>query len=492
MSESLDSPTYGEAEKPRDPISPLNPRRAERFNPTRFTLHTGGFSFFDSLGTSATAALRRVAHRFAALPAWAQVLSIWAPSRLWGFIVFWVVVMQQVAGQQKMGDGHVPTLLEYLGWWDAEWYERIYKNGYPVQLPVYDNGVVGHNTWAFLPAQPTIAGFIADTTGIPFALSTVMLSVVVSFALAWVIYMLFVGCLNWREHGVFEIRASQESPHRSLALWSVAAYGFCGPAVIFGTGYAESLTIFAIALFILLLAYDRYLWAIPVAFLATQSRPVGVPLGALAGIWWLYCVASEYRVRRAADGPSPLSTGQALMGAFAARSLHLISALIVCVFALGHALHAAIATGRIDAYLATEIGWSGRTVDDGQHYVVQWVTNLNTYLPQWNMWAVALLVAVGFFAYFCWIFSRSTRFLLHPVMLIWCAAYMVYLGVFWLPQTSTFRILLPLFPLALVLMNYGKDSRAYRWLLVFFGLVLQLIWVGWLWHSHGPGDLNIP
>lgn len=40
MSESLDSPTYGEAEKPRDPISPLNPRRAERFNPTRFTLHT--------------------------------------------------------------------------------------------------------------------------------------------------------------------------------------------------------------------------------------------------------------------------------------------------------------------------------------------------------------------------------------------------------------------------------------------------------------------
>ena len=108
------------------------------------------------------------------------------------------------------------------------------------------------------------------------------------------------------------------------------------------------------------------------------------------------------------------------------------------------------------------------------------------------MWAVALLVAVGFFTYFCWIFSRSTRSLLHPVMLIWCAAYMVYLGVFWLPQTSTFRILLPLFPLALVLVSYGKDSRAYRWLLVFFGLVLQLIWVGWLWHSHGPGDLNIP
>ena len=99
MSESLDSLTHGEAEKLRDPISPLNPRRAERFNPTRFTLHTGGFSFFDSLGTSATAALRRVAHRFAALPAWAQVLSIWAPSRLWGFIVFWVVGMQQVAGQ---------------------------------------------------------------------------------------------------------------------------------------------------------------------------------------------------------------------------------------------------------------------------------------------------------------------------------------------------------------------------------------------------------
>ena len=135
MSESLDSPTYGEAEKPRDPISPLNPRRAERFNPTRFTLHTGGFSFFDSLGTSATAALRRVAHRFAALPAWAQVLSIWAPSRLWGFIVFWIVGMQQVAGQQKKGDGHVPTLLEYLGWWDADGTNGFTRTDTPSNYP---------------------------------------------------------------------------------------------------------------------------------------------------------------------------------------------------------------------------------------------------------------------------------------------------------------------------------------------------------------------
>ena len=283
---------------------------------------------------------------------------------------------------------------------------------------------------------------------------------------------------------------SLNSPHRSTAVWAVAAYGFCGPAAVFVTGYAEALTIFAIALFVLLLAQDRYLWALPVAFLAAQSRPVGVPLGALAGVWWLYCLVAEYRVRSA--GQPRASSGRVFLAAFAARAVHLLSALTVCFFAFTHALHAAYKTGRLDAYLATELGWSGRTVEDGQHYVVQWVNELSLYLNRWSTGAIITLIVAGFAAYFLWLFSRSTRTLLHPVMLIWCVCYAVYLGIFWLPQSSTFRLLLPLFPFALVLMSYGKDSNTYRWLLVLSGVLMQLVWVGWLWHSHGPGDMQLP
>ena len=193
-----------------------------------------------------------------------------------------------------------------------------------------------------------------------------------------------------------------------------------------------------------------------------------------------------------AAGQPRASSGRVFLAAFTARAVHLLSALTVCFFAFTHALHAAYKTGRLDAYLATELGWSGRTVEDGHHYVVQWVDELSLYLNRWSTGAIITLIVAGFAAYFLWLFSRSTRTLLHPVMLIWCVCYAVYLGIFWLPQSSTFRILLPLFPFALVLMSYGKDSKAYRWLLVLSGVLMQLVWVGWLWHSHGPGDMQLP
>ena len=164
MSERTRPVIDDDADSPRQPPS----RGLKRFDPThRAAAVQGGLSPFDAITASAAAALHRAHSRFAALPAWAQVASVWALSRLWGFIVFWIVSMQQVAAQHRVGDGHRPGLLEYMGWWDAEWYERIYTDGYPSQLPVNGKGVVAHNTWAFLPAQPKIAGIIADTPEYP-------------------------------------------------------------------------------------------------------------------------------------------------------------------------------------------------------------------------------------------------------------------------------------------------------------------------------------
>ena len=77
--------------------------------------------------------------------------------------------------------------------------------------------------------------------------------------------------------------------------------------------------------------------------------------------------------------------------------------------------------------------------------------------------------------------SRLIRRTLHPVLIMWCACYAAYLVLFLNPQSSLFRMLLPLFPLALVTVAVSAD-RAYRMLLVLGGAALQFGWVGWLWH----------
>jgi hypothetical protein len=81
---------------------------------------------------------------------------------------------------------------------------------------------------------------------------------------------------------------------------------------------------------------------------------------------------------------------------------------------------------------------------------------------------------------------------LDPFVRGWLACYGVYLLLFLHPQTSTFRLLLPLFPLALPLAAVS-DSRAYRVACVLAGAVLQLVWVGWLWHwKQLPGGGDYP
>jgi hypothetical protein len=75
---------------------------------------------------------------------------------------------------------------------------------------------------------------------------------------------------------------------------------------------------------------------------------------------------------------------------------------------------------------------------------------------------------------------------------LWCACYMGYLLMFLHPQTSTFRMLLPLFPLALGAAFLSR-SRAYRGTVVVMFLLLQMVWIGgvWAW-AQLPGGGDYP
>lgn len=364
---------------------------------------------------------------------------------------------------------------------DAGWYQGIYKEWYPTELPLRADGSVSFNSWAFMPLHSIISGKVADIFGIEYRLAAVGVSLAAGLALAVVLYRLFIGSLNWRDRGVFDTRAlvGDESRNR-IALWALAVYAFSPASPIFVTGYAEALSTLLLALSVWCVARERYILLLPVALLAALSRPLGVPLGAFVGLWWLWCTVSDYFARRS-DEPSQSVLSDA-WAAFRGRFGQLLGALLVCSFAFVHPLHAALYTGRIDAYFATELGWSKRKPSEGHQYIIQWINQHYHYfggmIPKI---VVAILFVVAMMGFYYWISRKFSRTLIHPALWLWTACYMGYLFVFWLPISSTNRILLPLFPLALLVAAYLPKSRWYRPSLVAFGILISIPWVLLLW-----------
>ena len=152
------------------------------------------------------------------------------------------------------------------------------------------------------------------------------MSLLAGFVLAVVLYRLFIGSLNWHARGVFDTRALVGDESRSrLALWGLAVYALSPASPIFVTGYAEALSTLLLALSVWCVLRGRYVLLLPVALLAALSRPVGVPLGAFVGLWWLWCTVNDYRRRRIEDA----SPGQHSVGAS-------VSSLVPCWYALSH------------------------------------------------------------------------------------------------------------------------------------------------------------
>ena len=85
--------------------------------------------------------------------------------------------------------------------------------------------------WTTIPGHHAITAphcwWYCDTFGIGYRVAALALTIVAGFTLAYVLHRLFIGCLNWRDRGIFDTRAlvGDESRNR-LALWAVAVYAF--------------------------------------------------------------------------------------------------------------------------------------------------------------------------------------------------------------------------------------------------------------------------
>ncbi|MGO3178271.1 MAG: hypothetical protein ACTIJR_01740, partial [Brevibacterium linens] len=337
------------------------------------------------------------------------------------------------------------TLNDFLNFWDGGWYVRVADEGYPRVLPVDESGSVAENQWAFYPLHPSIVATVSDLTGLSYEVISPIASTIAAGLASIVILHLF------RKY----VDAGQ-------ALTGLALVMFFPPAAIFSTGYAESLTLLLQATALFLVVERRYLTAIPVVAFMDLSRPIGVAFS----FFMLFHLIDRF-LRRRSD---PYPTGEVV------RSWTL--GVSSCAAALIHPIHAWWATGSLTAYTDTEAAWhTGET-----SFVVQWVARSISLIGPLGPVLLVIVVA-GMLAL---IFSPAGAHMGRTLQLF-CLGYGLYLLIFFNPQTSTLRLLLPLFPLALTLALVR--SRGYRAVLLVACILLQIVWVAYLWHFTPPADL---
>ncbi|ADX73780.1 hypothetical protein Asphe3_26600 [Pseudarthrobacter phenanthrenivorans Sphe3] len=390
-----------------------------------------------------------------AWPWWVQVTALYFAARLVSAFIFMAAALHQ--GPNPWFPAK-PDYWNFINIWDARWYGRIITSGYPSVLPTDAAGNVQENAWAFYPLFPALAGGLSGVTGLPPAAALTLIAMLAGWGAALLVYLLF----------------RQKVPH-GPALWGVAFFATFPVSAILQVPYAESLSLLLLAAALLLVVRRQYLWAIPVVVLLCLSRPVGVPFAAMLGLILLSRLRDRFAGRKA--------VGRQQHGKGDLAGLTALTA-VGGAMALAWPAAAWAATGDIQAYTKTETVWRGQ--------------DLVPFKPWFDTGVELFGPVLGLLAPFVFVAAFGAALFLAPVrqlgaeLRLWCACYMGYLVVFLHPQTSTFRMLLPLFPLALGAVLVSR-SRAYRWAVVVMFLLLQIVWIVWLWAwAQLPGGGDYP
>ncbi|WP_432244833.1 hypothetical protein ACRB8A_13050 [Arthrobacter sp. G.S.26] len=390
-------------------------------------------------------------------PWWVQASAIYLAARLVSAGIFMAAALHQGVNPWFPPK---PNYWNFINIWDARWYGQVIANGYPAVLPTDAAGNVQENTWAFYPLFPALSGGLSTLTGLSPAAALTVVAMLSGWGAALAVYLLF----------------RQKAAH-APALWGVAFFAAFPVSAVLQVPYAEPLNLLLLAVALLLVIRRRYFLAMPVVVLLCLSRPVGVPFAAMVGLLLVYRFMEHLRSQR--DGtatPAAHSRGDlaALTGLTAVAGLS----------ALAWPAAAWVATGDIQAYTRTETVWRGH--------------DLVPFKPWFDTGVDLFGPVLGLLAPFVFVALFGAMLFLPPVVRLgveirlWCACYMGYLVMFLHPQTSTFRMLLPLFPLALGAVLLSR-SRAYRGTVVVMFLLLQMVWIVWLWAwAQLPGGGDYP
>ena len=221
---------------------------------------------------------------------------------------------------------------------------------------------------------------------------------------------------------------------------------------------------FLLATALYLLMKRRYVVLIPVIAVLALTRPSGLAFALAIGMSIVY----RFVVRQRESFP----VGERIV----ALGVMVFSALMGLVWPF----LAWMTKGSMTAYTDTELAWRAPYIG----YVdlvpfTPWFQAAGFWLPGALGIAVLVVVVVGFFGF---LFTPSAR-RLGPVLRFWLASYALYLLAVFFPQSSTLRLLVPMFPLAGALAQ--PQSRLYRWLLVALLIAGQGVWCYYCWWVDG-------
>jgi hypothetical protein len=418
----------------------------------------------------AGASARRVAValRVASWPWWVQAGAIYILARAVSACIFMAAALHQGTNPWFPAK---PDYWNFISIWDGRWYAEAANNGYPSELPLNESGDVQENAWAFYPLFPLLGRALSAITGLGTLPALTMIAMVAGLGAAIVAYKLF-----------------REFAGHAEALWGVAFFSTFPVAAILQVPYAEPLNLLLLGSSLLLVIRRRYLAAIPLVLLMCLSRPTGVPFALLAGLILVNQLWRKFRPARPGQdgatthakalpgvGPEPRASELLSLGALALAS---------AVGALAWPGIAWLITGEADAYTRTETVWRGH---DLVPFTPWFDAGRNLFGP-----VLGPLAPVLFAFLFAWMLFAPPVRRLGMELRLWCACYMAYLMAFLHPQTSTFRMLLPLFPLALGAVFVSRSS-AYRAVVLLMFVLLQIVWIVWLWAwAQLPGGGDYP
>ncbi|MFT4029156.1 MAG: hypothetical protein QM675_04710 [Protaetiibacter sp.] len=400
--------------------------------------------------------------RWRLTPWWGRVLVVYGLSR----VVTTVIMLCFAVVQARATDSAVPDYFTLASNWDGQWYWLIALGGYPSELPVDDAGNVTQNAWAFMPVYPLLLGVFARA-GFAFPVIAVLFSVLAGAGAAL----------------AFERMLRQAGLDARAALTGVVLLCTTPLSVMFQVAYSDALGLALLLVALLLVQRGRHWLALPVIVLMSLTRPSGL---AFALFLLLYLVTRLVGARRHPDANQlPLREAAGIV----------VAGLTSFVAGLAWPLIAWAVTGRATAYTDTELAWRAGYVGDGPFVpFTDWFAGLAFWLrfagvpadaspPLAVALTVALLALLGVFLVTPW--ARR----LGAEARLWLIAYPVYLLAVFFPQSSSWRLLLPMSP-ALGAFAVPR-SRVLLACLVVLGVAGQAVWIYYCW-IRMPGDWSPP
>ncbi len=384
-----------------------------------------------------------LAARWGRLPVAARIAVVYVAARL---ITTTFFVSASALSGPASRYGVAPSLGDLALGWDAQWYWLAALSGYPSDLPTAAGGHVAENAWAFMPVYAYLSAGVGSVFG-SWSAGAVIVSLLAGYGACVVL------------HAMLRARLGGDT-----ALWAVVFFASGPLAALFQVGYAESLFLFLLFLAIRCVQQRRWRWLYALVPVMGFTRPGILAFALFLGLYGIH----RFLIRR--RDPLPLRD-----------VLHIVAlGGVAVVVGFAWQVIAGVVTGAPGAYLATELAWRRNFLgDSGMHFlpVQGWIEAAGFWFTTWGLGPVAGYVALVLLiggATAALLFAPPVRRLGVEVRL-WSASYLVYLLLVFFPQSSIFRLLVPVSPLwgALAV----PRSRGWRLGVLALALLGQWWWI---------------